>query len=275
MKKSSLAGMFAFAVVFAAASSTVSAQIIAQDDFSTYNSGDLYGQTGKTIDEAGGEIIGFGSVTDSTATTWEDGGASADTGAFVQPQSNGRIYRAFDSSVSGITSGTVWIAFDAALGTGFSAVEVGATNDGSGDSSIRLFNDTGAGTFGLGTVNAGGGITSTDLGTYSTSSHLFLLELNLTNDTVIGYQDPSVSSFDPSVGASSAVAVDPTFLLNYLGSAAYSTGATVEFDNFRIADTAEEALTGVVPEPATWAMMLGGLGLLVAVRRFRAGSISA
>jgi hypothetical protein len=272
MKKSSLAVLFVVAV---ASVSTASAQIIAQDDFSTYNAGDLFGQTGQTIDEPGGEIIGFGSVTGGTATAWEQGGATADTGAYDQALATGRINRAFDSSVSGISSGTVWIAFDAALGTGFSAVEVGATNDGSGDSAIRLFNDTGAGTFGLGTTNAAGGITFTDLGTYTTASHLFLLELNLTNDTVIAYQDPSTTAFDPSVGASSPVAVDPTFALDYLDSAAYSAVASVQMDNFRIADTAQEALTGVVPEPGTWAMMFGGLTLLVVVRRFRSRSVLA
>jgi hypothetical protein len=264
MKKSSFAVLFAVAI---ASVSTASAQIIAQDDFSTYNSGDLFGQTGKTIDEPGGEIIGFGSVTDGTATTWEQSGATADTGAYDQALSTGRIYRGFGSSVSGISSGTVWIAFDAALGAGYSAVEVGATND-SGNSAIRLFDDTGTDMFGLGTTGAAGAISSTDIGTYSTSSHLFLLELNLTNDTVIGYQDPSTTAFDPSVGASSPVAVDPTFALDYLDSAAYSTGASVEMDNFRIADTAAEALTGVVPEPSTWAMMFGGLTLLVVVVRF-------
>jgi len=254
-------------VASAAASSTASAQIIAQDDFSTYNAGSILGQTGKTIDEAGGEIIGFGSVTDSTATTWQGGGGSADTGALVIP-SIGRTSRAFASSVSSVDTGTVLISADVALGTtagDYEAFEI-ATTAANGDyNAIRIFSNDGS-TFQLGYASAAGILTSgaTALGTNDDAAHDFLLAIDFDTDTVTAYEDPASNTSIPATGGVS-LSFDPSFTLGGVNLAAYGTNASSSVDNF-IAET---------PEPATWAMMLGGLGLLVALRRFRAGSMAS
>jgi hypothetical protein len=269
MKNSTLVASLLGALMFAGAASTASAQIIAQDLFDTYNTGAINGQTGLTIDN-GGDIIGFGSETasPSTVTAWADNGTSTVApGAFTNIGEAGRVSRAFDSSVSSIDTGTVYMAFNAALAsTGFSSIEVGANsgNTNNGASAIGVFGD--GSTFGIRSTDSAGDITSSSLGAYDASSTEFLLAIDFTNDTVTAFQDPTSASLTGGI----TIAFDPSFSLNDLTSAAF--GSTTTLNNFVIADTAAEAL-GAVPEPGTWAMMLGGVALLVFVRRMRGKAV--
>jgi hypothetical protein len=93
-----------------------------------------------------------------------------------------------------------------------------------------------------------------------------LLALDFDTETVAAYLNPSATS----LGTGTTLSFDPSFALNGVQLAAYNGSSALS--NFVIADSASEALAAV-PEPSTWAMLLGGLGLLVFVRRFRNSSL--
>jgi hypothetical protein len=140
-----------------------------------------------------------------------------------------------------------------------------STTPGNGDVNAIRIDSTGANFQLAYAPPTGGPIPATpDLGVNDGAAHDFLLAIDFDTDTVTAYEDPASNFVVPATGGVS-IAFDSSFRLDGITLAAFGPAASTSVDNLLV----------VAPEPATWVMMLGGLGLLLAVRRFRAGSISS
>lgn len=197
------------------------------------------------------------------------------TGGEITAANSGRVFRLLDSSltVTNSTADTLYLSFLFQSGQ-----ETGATTY----QMLSLYNTDTADAnrnFDAGLTNNGGqtglaynfgadnAYSSTGVAA-NTAVHLFVVKFTLSatalSDSLTVWLDPTLGAGDPS-GGTTVSGVDLTW--DRLAFSDYE-GNSANWDEVRWGTTFDDVT--VVPEPGTFAMLLGGMGLLTLFRRRRA-----
>jgi hypothetical protein len=210
--------------------------------------------------------------------TGDRAGVPSNTGGDTPQAGSGRVYRLLDSSlaVNSSTAGTLYMSFLFQRGTGTGsnvyqtlALYDGVTSAPSGPVDQNRNFDIGVNastTYNFG-VESGTGQTNHSTGvTADTGVHLFVVKFTLSatasSDSVTVWLDPTIGLGDPTGGTTVSgrnLTWDRLALSNYDDNSA-------AWDEIRWGTT----IADVVPEPGTFAMLLGGMGMLTLFRRRRA-----
>jgi hypothetical protein len=191
---------------------------------------------------------------------------------FAGPGSFGRTGRSLSTPVTAATTGTLYLSFlmqtPQADGNGYRAFELHNTTF---DDSNRKFQlgfqnfDFASNTTNYGfNASGSGGPGATQLGVNNGGVNLFVVRFTLSStaasDSITVWQNPT-----SEVGGVTQSGLNVTF--DRVTFAAFGTGAgdNTNWDELRIGDSF--AAVAIVPEPSTYAMVLGGVGMLIGFRR--------
>lgn len=261
-----------------------------QTNTNSQTSPTIAGYTGNWIDQA---VDAFGDANPkiiSGSLAYSDSNYAAGIGNSVgvvagggNAATSGRVQRLFDSSltVTSSTAGTIYLSFlfqTASTGS-YQALELydGWVSSGnadlkrnfslgliSGSDSTIRFN---AGATGVAkTAAATSGVTASSVNLYIVK---FDLSATAASDTVTVWVNPTLGAGDPSSGGITLTSQDITF--DRLSLSDYSAGAAT-WDEIRFGTTFADVTTSAIPEPATYAAVVGAatLGLVIIRRRRKA-----
>jgi hypothetical protein len=201
----------------------------------------------------------------------------------VAAGNSGRMYRLLDSTtaVTSSTSGTLYLSW---------LYQSGQQHGATLFQMLDLYNGTITGsnanrTFTAGLANNSGNTgnqydfgvneayTSTGVAA-DTAVHLFVVKFDLSttaaSDSVTVWLNPTLGAGDPAGGLTVSgqnIAFDRLSISNFaaVGSGGGNSGA---WDEIRFGSTFND-VTVAVPEPSTYAMALGGFGMLIGFQRMR------
>lgn len=245
--------------------SLVSAAPLVSADFSAYADGDLVGQNGwaQTLSQVDSPIqVAGGKV------TWAGGAVINEQDAFL---GFGSVFTQPDSGTTTFYFGLRLAVHSAGDNPSYFAALDGATDGSSFENARLAARDDGAGGFSFGMrVNGQGGYPfaygeslSYDT-TYTVIAKVDLASGNQ-NDTISLYVNPGTSDLDSLTPYATAAyttgsVTDPSYgavILSQFGNAS-TDKAGVSINSLAVSTDAGEVLA-VVPEPSTYAMLLGGL----------------
>ncbi len=258
-----------------------------QDKNNSLTSPTIAGYTGNWIDQA---VDSFGDANPkiiSGSLVYSDSSYAATAGNSVgviagggNATNSGRVQRLFDSSltVTSSTTGTIYMSFlfqTASTGS-YQSLSLYDGWVGSGAADLRRNFDLGliSGSDSTVRFNAGAtGVAKTaaaTTGVTASNVNLYIVKFDLSataaSDTVTVWVNPTLGAGDPSSGGIVLSSQDITF--DRLALSDYSAGAAT-WDEIRFGTTFADVTTSAIPEPATYAALLGAATLGVAVLRRR------
>ncbi len=262
------------AAVALGCATSVQATVLASDDFT--NPSYITGTSWPADNIIGQDALGYGFTGKWSLDGIYQGITITSPGVLGRPHNNGNNAGALADFASPIvlSSGQLFVSYtiDSASALNGSRIDLNNGSSGSLRASIGTQNTLG-GPFAIDTgAGIGGAI---GLSTVATAGqHTIVGVLDYTNDKVALFVDPTAGSYYGANGANDATvtaAWTPGGPVTFTGLAIVDNYSdTPTWGNIVVATSATDVgISGGVPEPATWALMLLGVGAVGGMTRRR------